>query len=405
MQHEVGVCRVCARPAVGEWLDFGPQAVRNRYVRSPEEDEYRHGLAIGCCAACGTVQLAEPPPVCELRPRFDWISYNEPERHLDDLVEEVARLPGVTAQSVFAGISYKDDSTLTRLARRGVEATWRPDPGRDLGIDEACAGIESIQEQLTPACAGRLIAQFGRPGVLIVRHVLEHTHDTPRALEWARAVIGPEGHAVFEVPDATRALARLDYTTVWEEHVLYFTPFTLRGCLERAGFEVVSLESYPYTLENSLVAIVRPGPVNSEPATPAAEFDRAERFIRQFARTRERIQQRIRAAGRVAMLGAGHLSGAFINLYGLENAIEFVADDNASKQGLFMPGCRLPILPSTELVRRRIDLCLMTVRPEIENDVARRNEVFRMRGGVLASVFPDSPYCFSRAEAAGGSIA
>ena len=74
--------------------------------------------------------------------------------------------------------------------------------------------------------------------------------------------MSPEGYVVFEVPDATRALDRLDYTTVWEEHVLYFTPATLRGCLERAGFEVVSLESYPYTLENSLVAIVRAGRVN-----------------------------------------------------------------------------------------------------------------------------------------------
>ena len=45
------------------------------------------------------------------------------------------------------------------------------------------------------------------------------------------------------------------------------------------------------------------------------------------------------------MLGAGHLSGAFINLYGLAEQIEFVADDNPNKQGLLMPGSRLPILP------------------------------------------------------------
>jgi C-methyltransferase C-terminal domain/Putative zinc binding domain/Methyltransferase domain len=398
-------CRVCARPAVGEWLDFGPQAIRNRFLRSREEHEYRHGLAIGCCAVCGTVQLASPPPVTELRPRFDWISYNEPERHLDELVEHIARLPGVTAQSVFAGVSYKDDSTLARLARRGVEATWRPDPRRDLGIDVTGAGIESIQERLAPGCAGELVARHGRPRVLIVRHVLEHAHDTPAALAWARGLVGTEGYVVIEVPDATRALERLDYTTVWEEHVLYFTPVTLRGCLERAEFEVVSLESYPYTLENSLVAIVRAVRVNPEPASPAAEFDRAQRFIRQFSRTRERIQQRIRAAGRVAMLGAGHLAGAFINLYGLENTVEFVVDDNPNKQGLFMPGSRLPILPSSELNRRKIDLCLMTVRPEIEIDVARRNEAFRSRGGVLASVFPDSPFAIGRTEFAGGVIA
>ena len=161
---------------------------------------------------------------------------------------------------------------------------------------------------------------------------------------------------------------------------------------------MVALESHPYTLEDSLVAIVRTGRVQSAAAPPAAEIDRASRFVREFPRVRERIRERVRAAGRVAMLGAGHLAGAFINLYGLADCIEFVADDNPNKQGLFMPGSRLPILPSSELARREIDLCLMTVRPEIEAEVVSRNAAFRASGGVLASVFPDSPFAFDRAE-------
>ena len=43
------------------------------------------------------------------------------------------------------------------------------------------------------------------------------------------------------------------------------------------------------------------------------------------------------------MLGAGHLSGAFINIYGLDRETDFVADDNPMKHGLFMPGSRAAI--------------------------------------------------------------
>ena len=115
-------CRICGQPAIGEWLDFGPQALRNRFLRSRRESEYSHPLAIGVCSACGMVQLASPPPVCELRPRFDWIRYNEPEQHLDRVASTIAQLPGVTARSVVAGLSYKDDSTLARLNRLGFAA-------------------------------------------------------------------------------------------------------------------------------------------------------------------------------------------------------------------------------------------------------------------------------------------
>ena len=166
-------------------------------------------------------------------------------------------MPGITPHSAFAGLTYKDDSTLARLNRLGFAATWRPDMHADLGIASPFAGIESLQERLTPATADALAAKFGRPDVLLVRHVLEHTHDAAAALTWARRLVRPGGYVVFEVPDAVRALERLDYTTVWEEHVIYFTPCTLCGCLEAAGFEVVSLTTYPYTLENSLVVIAR----------------------------------------------------------------------------------------------------------------------------------------------------
>lgn len=402
MKH---TCRVCTAD-VREHLDFGPQAVRNRFLRSPDEAEFTHPLAVGCCTSCGIVQLADPPPVDEVRPRFAWISYNEPERHLDELVGVLTHLPGVTRASSFAGLTYKDDSTLARLNRLGFANTWRSDLRYDLGIPEPNSGIESVQAKLTPAHALRLAAKFDRPDVLIVRHVLEHTHDTRAALAWAAELVRPGGYVAFEVPDATRALDRLDYTTVWEEHTLYFTPATLRRCVGTESLAVVSLESYPYTLEDSLVVIGRTAanrPLNRQ--RPGEDVERARRFVRSFPTVRDRIARRLADRGRVAMLGAGHLTGAFLNLYGLADRVEFVADDNPNKCGLFMPGSRLPILPSSELVNREIDLCLMTVRPEIEAAVAERNAAFTARGGVLASVFPDSPFSLDRAATPAGAAA
>jgi hypothetical protein len=398
-------CLVCRNALASDYLDFGPQAIRNRFLRSADETEFVHPLLLGYCGACGTVQLADPPPVTEIRPRFAWISYNEPEGHLDHLSGVLAKLPGITAQSTFAGLTYKDDSTLSRLNRLGFADTWRPDPRYDLGILAPNCGIESVQATLTPLAARRLAAKFGQPDVLIIRHVLEHTHDTRSALDWASRLVRTGGYVVLEVPDAVRALERLDYTTVWEEHTLYFSPHTLRECLGCNGFEVVSLESYPYTLENSLVVIARQGTGILPTPTPREELARARRFISEFPRVRDRVRRQCRDRGRIAMLGAGHLTGAFVNHYGLSDRIEFVADDNPNKHGLFMPGSRLPILPSSELVTHRIDLCLMTVRPEIEDAVAAKNRAFTASGGVLASVFPNSPYSLDRLTEHAGAVA
>jgi hypothetical protein len=406
-------CRICSQPAIREWLDFGEQTLTNRFLSARATKEYTHPCKIGACRHCGTVQLESPVPVDEMRPQFDWISYNEPESHLDTVADRIAQLPGLGANATIGGITYKDESTLKRLNARGFANTWLAHSRDDLGIDSNLGGIETVQDRLTTQTADKLSRRYGRPDVLLVRHVLEHSYDIHRTLQTTRALVKSGGYVMFEMPDCRKAFDRLDYTTVWEEHLFYFSPVTLRQCFAAAGFEVAFLDSFYSPQENILVAIVRPvDKPYSLPATAAElkeEHARFDRFVREYPTTRHRIQSQLKhlskTRGKVAMLGAGHLSGAYINLYGLQGIIDFVADDNSKKHGLFMPGSQAPILPSSELVTRDIQLCLMSVRAEIEDVVVAKNKAFVDRGGVLASVFPESRYALDKLNTTSGKAA
>lgn len=397
----MATCHLCRQPVVGGWLDFGAQPIRNRFLSSPGEREYTHPLAVGCCRACGTVQLDRPMPAEELRPRFDWISYNEPETHLDELADDLSQLPGLTPDSVFCGISRFDDSTLRRLRERGFRNTWRVDLQRDLGAQECGAGTETLQQRLTPHVAAATAAKHGRPDVVLMRYVLEHAQDI-HGLLWAlRTLAAPRGYVAVEIPDTRRALEKCDYTTVWEEHVFYFTPATLKNCFALAGFECVYLRGFPSTAGDALVAVVRSGAPRDRmgPNQLREEVERADHFTRQFRRQRERYRaffaEQRRRLGKIAFLGAGHLSCALLNFFELRDLVEFVADDNPHKKGMYMPGSRLPILGTEALLERGVKLCCMSVRPEVEDRVLANNRPFLASGGALASIFPDSRYALA----------
>src|SRR5438445_7491972 len=199
-------CNLCQSTGVQTLLDFGPQALSNRYLTSPKDQEALFPFVLGQCVDCGLIQIPNPIPPAELKPRFDWITYNEQEGHLDDLVEKVSRLPGVTTEAMIGAISFKDDTTLVRFQKRGFARTWRLDPKKDLGLADRSAGLESIQAELAAESAKRVAAQRGSTDVLIVRHILEHTHDPQRFLAALRALIKPGGYLVFEVPDCAPAL-------------------------------------------------------------------------------------------------------------------------------------------------------------------------------------------------------
>lgn len=391
-------CHLCKSKGVTELLDLGPQPICNRFLTAPSDDEFLHPMAIGLCEACALVQIINPVPAEELMPQVDWITYNEPEGHLDRLAQTIRDLPGINGDAAICGISFKDDSLLARLEGLGIKYTWRLEPERDLAISDTGVGVETVQGRLTPETAGQVAQTNGQADVVIVRHILEHAHDTRRFTKAIKNLVKPSGYIVFEVPDCTKALESCDYSCPWEEHVLYFTPETFKRGLALSEMPLVSYACYPYELEDSLVAIVRPGeeaqPVQPVNPVSGEERARATHYAHALRQHQEILQRYLsefrRNQGKVALLGAGHLACTFINLLELKDHIEFIVDDNPHKRGLYLPGSGLPIVGSDALVSEDIKLCLLSVHPQVEDRVIENNQSFAENGGAFASIFPTS---------------
>jgi hypothetical protein len=381
-------------------IDLGLQPVSNRFLPADTSAEApRFPLRLRLCPDTGLVHLGSPFPVEELRPRYDWLTCFEPEAHLDDLVKILIGLPGITSTSVFGAYSFKDDSTLRRLEDRGYGRTWRIDPGQDLGVTDACANVETYQSVFTRARAERIRERHGAADVLIVRHVVEHAYNLPEFIQAIRLLAKPGGYIAWELPDCERALAGGDCTTIWEEHVFYFTSLTFKQLLQASGFKIVHFESVPYLLENSIIAIVQEAPADAaagiSPHAVADEVARARAFAESLARRRAGIRGKLEAMrrerGPIALFGAGHLSVAFLSLMGVEDLIGCVIDDNPHKKGMRMPIGGLDIVGSDALYRGDIRVCLLSLNPQNQPKVLANHQRFVQQGGVFASIFPGSP--------------
>jgi hypothetical protein len=391
-----GGCISCGE-RIGVLVDFGPQPPSNRFLERGQRETDLHRLALGQCPSCGLVQLVDPMPAAMVRSRFPWLTYNEPEGHLDALAERLTHLEGIGPESVIAGLTYKDDSTLARLNRLGLRRTFRLDMAADLDLHDPAAGLESVQEMMRQPRSRGIAARRGRADVLVARHVLEHAHDPRAFLGGLAPLVNPGGYLVFEMPDSRKFLQACDYSFVWEEHIAYFSPATLKAFLRQDGCQAVEILTYPYALEDSLVAIVRTGASAGREPTEglAQELERGSRYAEQFPGVRERHRtqfSRLRASGkRVVLFGAGHLAAKFVNLLGLRDYVDCVVDDNPNKQRLVMPGSGLPIRSSSLLQDEKVDLCLLSLSPESEKKVLAARKAYLDRGGEFRSIFPLSP--------------
>lgn len=392
------VCNSCSTDKIIKLLDAGIQPVTNRFRRDKDPDDSFYSLVVNQCCHCGLIQISDPVSIKEVIPRFDWITYSEPEEHLDNLVEKLISLEGIDRGSIICGITFKDDSILYRFFRHGFSNIWRMGKNSDLEIDYSLAGLETIQERINPEVVKKIVAKRGLADLVIVRHILEHAYDTKRFIAGIKELVKPRGYMIFEVPDCREALDSCDYTTLWEEHILYFTPQTFKRTLVDNSLSLVSFKSYPNAFEDSLVAITRlTEKKESIPVSDQAvnrEIDRAKKFSHQFPEHAKKIKEFLfnlrKEKGKIAVFGAGHFACTFISLFDLEDLIDFCVDDNPNKKGLYLAGTQLPIYVSSDLIDKDVRCCLLTLNPINEDKVINKNSSFVDKGGLFLSIFPAS---------------
>lgn len=373
-------------------MDFGQQPILNRFEPVPLSENAFFPLRLGQCKSCGLLQLTDTVPAAAIRPRKAMI-YREPERHLDAVVKDIARLSDAREETRIFGLTYKDDSTLERLDKAGYGRTWRPSI-QDLGIDEPFANIETVQTVLDPDSCQRIVDEKGTANLIIARHILEHCNEPRKFLDGMTVLLAKQGLLVIEVPDCSKSLRLNDYTMLWEEHVAYFIPDTLSGLLRAAGFEIIHNENFSYPFEDVTVVVARAS--TPETADTRADlFQSAESYAAHFTPFGEELNRWFKVqheqGARFCGFGAGHLMATFINLHQVEKYFDFIIDDVDGKIGNLLPGTNLLIKPSEALNGGWNGTCLMGLSPDAESRIIAKFETFTRNGGAFHSILADSP--------------
>jgi len=124
----------------------------------------------------------------------------------------------------------------------------------ELGLDVDDTAIESID---------------GEYDVVTVLSVLEHVNRPREFLGHVARLLRPRGAAYFIVPNvdslACRVLHERAATFDGRNHLVYFSPRTLRDVLEREGFEVVRTRTRIASLEPVLEWLTYREPYSGEP--------------------------------------------------------------------------------------------------------------------------------------------
>lgn len=376
-------------------LDLGDHPVAHHFLADPNAEEYVHSVRLCFCEACGLLQLTDPVPAQKLYTDYHWLSAWKPQPHVARILEIIAELPGLEPTSRVLEIGSNDGSFLAELKKRGHGDVLGIEPAGDAVEAAGERGVQTMRAFFAEDTAARVALTRGLADLVVARQVLEHVQDLDGFARALRAVLRPGGYLLLEVPNFDHCLRHSDYSGLWEEHVNYFTPNTLGGFLQRCGVQVKLQEVFDFCGEALVTVGQYTGEVEPADRGHLPDLARAAMsFGDLWPSFREALHdhlEALRQQGQIAVYGSGCRACSLINFAGLGPLVDHLLDDQPEKQGLYLPGARLPIEAGGLLDSGAVSVCLLMVNAESEERVMASHPEFLNRGGQFVSLCPPSP--------------
>ena len=386
-------CQLCGETHLLPLIDFGNHPITKHYLASPSDQPPVWPVKLFFCVSCGLTQLVDSCPPEVIYDDYVTLSAWKFQPQVKHEIDLTRKLTGLGSDANIIEIGCNDASFLEELASVGYKKFVGIEPTNDAHALAVGKGFDVVKEFLSPELSSKLVEQHGHFDLLISRQNLEHISGLRGVIQSLDILLKTNSYVLIELPNFDCNLRNKDYG-LWEEHVNYFTVDTLRYLLAQASIEVIHEEIFLFSGESIFVLgkkveKITP-PLSYLPSLKKQNQDYAKNWPAFQLALHEYLRSQTVAGKKIAVYGAGCRGFGVINFANISEYVEVILDDQFEKQGNFMPGGKLPILPSSALYEQSIDIILLAVNTENEEKVINKHQSWVAGGGQFWSILPPS---------------
>ncbi|MGG5808737.1 methyltransferase domain-containing protein [Falsiroseomonas sp. CW058] len=400
-------CRCCGAALSETFADLGLTPLANSYV-APERAsamEPFYPLHALVCSDCRLVQLAEfETPQAIFGDYLYFSSYSASWlRHAEDYARMMTARFGLGPSTQVVEVASNDGYLLQYFAREGIPVMGI-DPAANVAEVAVGRGIPTDVAFFGAATARRLRAAGHAPALMCANNVMAHVPDLHDFVEGFRILLAPGGVLTVEFPHLLRLMAENQFDTIYHEHFSYFSLMTAEMVMAQHGLVVFDVQELP-THGGSLRIFVRHAEDATKPVTEAVEALRAREkaagldgpdayraFAAQVVETKCALLDFLvgahRAGQRVVAYGAPAKGNTLLNYCGIgPEFLPFTVDASPHKQGLLLPGTRIPIRAPEAILQEKPDFVLI-LPWNLRQEISQQMQAIREWGGRFVVPIP-----------------
>ena len=399
-------CRGCGAEGLEVMLSLGSLPLANALVPEAQlgRDERRYPLDLAYCSECALVQITVSVPPEELFSDYAYFSSyaDSVVANARDLVERTIEERSLGPDNLAMEVASNDGYLLQYYVRSGVPVLGI-DPAENIVAEAEARGVTSMAAFFGTDLAEELRASGRRADVLHANNVLAHVPDLNGFVYGIARVLADDGVAIIETPYVKDLVERLEFDTIYHEHLFYYSVTALRTLFARNGLDLFDIEWIPIHGGSLRVfatpsgsAMPRPSVSEYLAAEEAAGLGRPE-YYRGFGERVARLCDDLRAflqdlnerGHSISAYGAAAKGATLLNTLGIgREIIDEVADRSPHKQDHYMPGVHIPIRSPEHVFGSSPDYVLLLAW-NYADEILEQQPEYRRAGGRFIIPVPE----------------
>ncbi|MGQ0559094.1 MAG: methyltransferase domain-containing protein [Sphingosinicella sp.] len=404
-------CRHCGHGSFIAFADLQNCPPSNAMLTAETLDapEVYYPLTVQVCDRCFLAQAGEPKKATEIF-SADYTYFSSYSRswleHCERFASESIRRFGLGPSSKVIEIASNDGYLLQYFMAAAIPVLGIEPTANTAAVAQK-KGIPTIVDFFGKGFASAHLADEDERADLIVgNNVFAHVPDIDDFTAGLKTALARRGVVSLEFPHLLRLIEQAQFDTIYHEHFSYLSLAVTASIFAKQGLKLFDVELLP-THGGSLRVLGAHADDESRPVSVAVAdiIATEEKAGLRNREVYEQFQPRIdairagflefllaqRAAGQsVVGYGAAAKGNTLLNYCGIKGSelIEFVADASPHKQGKFLPGSHIPVLPPEAIAGRKPDYIII-LPWNLEAEIAGQLEHARGWGCRFAVAIPE----------------
>jgi SAM-dependent methyltransferase len=390
-------CRHCATPLAQTFLDLGFAPPSNAYLTTADliRPEKYYPLKVKVCDQCWLVQTEDYTEADELfSPEYAYFSSTSTSwlAHAARYAKKIIPQLRLTRDSFVIEVASNDGYLLKNFVAVGIPCLGI-EPTKSTAVVAEQLGIPVMRKFFGEQLANQLANDGKQADLIVGNNVYAHVPDINDFTRGLKAALKPGGTITLEFPHLMRLIENTQFDTVYHEHFSYLSLHTAERIFKATALRICDVEelaTHGGSLRIFGCHAEDPRPIS--PAVGALLAEEAQGGLQSlptyqdFQARADKVKDDLlvflleqkRAGKKVAAYGAAAKGNTLLNYAGVKpDLLPFVCDAADAKQGKFLPGSHIPILPPDALSAQRPDYLVIfpwNIVAEVKQQTARLAE-------------------------------